>query len=441
MYCRNCGTQLSENTAFCNKCGTPQSVHETHPQMRNQQQEEYPQQLQEKRQHFHPKSSGAGGKMVKKGILAVAAVAVIVALTVFLTIRFTSSDDNQSGGGIQSNGEDRTDGGDTAPAGSESAEPSVRNANPDGEGQAGAEEPQENEDEPPIPPPEEPQPETDDDEISAEEPEQVEHRQLSNQEIITGEWFYDFPFYNSVVSYMFYANGSGAIFYTDYTHNSTRPGGRYPEGYTGVHNETSFTWSFDGTTVRITEPDDNTFELTLMESSERANELHWSAPRDGWSLLTRVKTDIPDDYIMVSSLIGESRAIQDALIRKFIGTWYFDVTTWTFNQDGTGVIDIPEIFGNPEEQMHFTYTVMEHMYGKDANIAFTFPDGTTLFSGAEFGNRSGGSVILDGFAEDLLFTREFDMNNAPYTTQAMKDGYSIVTGQAAEAILNSIISP
>jgi len=123
--------------------------------------------------------------------------------------------------------------------------------------------------------------------------------------------------------------------------------------------------------------------------------------------------------------IATEEAQRDAMIRylhrRFLGTWHFDASLWHFNDDGTGVVDIPALGINPQVYLPFTFEVMEAPIGYDAVLIMHYADewetlgGTSAMLWVNFGTRSGGSMELGGGGrEPVLLTRMFDINNTPF---------------------------
>jgi hypothetical protein len=123
--------------------------------------------------------------------------------------------------------------------------------------------------------------------------------------------------------------------------------------------------------------------------------------------------------------IATEEAQRDAMIRylhrRFLGTWHFDASLWHFNDDGTGVVDIPALGINPQVYLPFTFEVMEAPIGYDAVLIMHYADewetlgGTSAMLWVNFGTRSGGSMELGGGGrEPALLTRMFDINNTPF---------------------------
>jgi len=112
---------------------------------------------------------------------------------------------------------------------------------------------------------------------------------------------------------------------------------------------------------------------------------------------------------------------------RFLGEWYFDVFIWNFFQDGTGYIDIPAFGIHPADRRDFTFMVI------NSDLADAIIDFDGDFSGmfrANFGNQSGGSVVLEPHitgagGETFMLTRMFDINNTPAMDYIWEQGMGL----------------
>ena len=281
-------------------------------------------------------------------------------------------------------------------------------------------------------------------ELIQTEPINIEPIQLSYREMILGEWFSDEEFRGvNIHSHIFFHDGTGVQVSTWYVHESSSGLSSSDPNSTGV-TEMPFTWSIDGTAVStfnpptIFSPNGTRRDWEIIESGQETWLHFYNDEGTFAAALSRAMPALPEGYVPAASLLADSRAFEEALRRRFLGSWFFDVTTWTFNEDRTGVVDIPKVGDGTAEQWEFTYRVSEHMFGLDANIWFTFSDGLSIFTGAEFGNRSGGSIYFDTL--EMTLTRNFDLTNTPITSQMVSDAMSVITGQFVEDLLISMIT-
>ncbi|QJD85000.1 hypothetical protein [Cohnella herbarum] len=223
---------------------------------------------------------------------------------------------------------------------------------------------------------------------------QVALTQSSSEELLAGEW------YGGLEKNEFRADGTGVIEHL---------GDLY-----------DFTWSIDGNTLTMLTP--GTYETSFKFVGDELQLTN----SDGTRILTREPSS---DYVDANKEISQQQATETALTRKFLGEWYFDVFIWHFNDDGTGVIDVPEFSGDPAEQKEFTFSVVEDPTGTgDVNISITLPDGRLSMYHATFGNQSGGSVTLQPTlkgGQSIMLTRSFDVRNSPITDEIIDEGVAL----------------
>jgi hypothetical protein len=127
-----------------------------------------------------------------------------------------------------------------------------------------------------------------------------------------------------------------------------------------------------------------------------------------------------------------------ALRRKILGNWYFDVLTWTFNEDGTGVIDIPELGEQPATKREFSYSVS----GDATNIFMTmdWSDSDTSYFWLTVNDSS--SIILQGASDTdaIKLTRTFDASNCPVTEKIVSNAMAVFSGSIVSEILPAVSS-
>jgi ubiquitin len=244
--------------------------------------------------------------------------------------------------------------------------------------------------------------------------------EVSNDSII-GEWFvqaeFGSIFRGAILSFAFLGNGNMEQRVIHYVDADSQLG--IGEVWDGIDVTGGATWSLNGNIVRIT------FDTGSVENFVFENNM---MRRDDGVVLTRERPTIPEGLISWNQIYLSAQAFDSMIMRRLLGTWYFDVTTWTFNEDGTGIIDIPAV-GGPASQIPFKILgISETSTDMDAFIWFDMegiPEEIHLF--AEFGNRSGGSVTLHGVlgVEPFILTRTFDISNMPSTGQLMRDALSV----------------
>ena len=170
-------------------------------------------------------------------------------------------------------------------------------------------------------------------------------------------------------------------------------------------------WSFSGNAVHMHFDSGAVVSFTLQSNGE----LHSAN-----SILQREL--IGADWDAHEREVAQQAALMREIQRRFLGQWHFDASLWIFNEDGTGIVDIPHIGVNPQAYLHFTFEVMQASAGYDAMLIMYFSDdwsetlaNTSMMYWVNFGTRSGGSMELGGGGrEPILLTRMFDINNTPF---------------------------
>lgn len=99
---------------------------------------------------------------------------------------------------------------------------------------------------------------------------------------------------------------------------------------------------------------------------------------------------------------------------------------WRFNDDGTGVIDIPAFGQYPADKKEFEFTVTENSGVGDANLNISLVDGKQIMYFATFGNESDGSVMLNPHEGNAIkLTRSYDIGNSPITDEILEEGLDL----------------
>lgn len=117
--------------------------------------------------------------------------------------------------------------------------------------------------------------------------------------------------------------------------------------------------------------------------------------------------------------------------RRFLGVWYYDVLTWTFNEDGTGIWDIPELGDQPAEKRKFTYSVADNGGAGDylcLTIDWDDSDYWMLFP--TFNADGSMSLMGAGQTEPVMkWTRTFDADNCPISAKIISNGIDVISGR------------
>jgi len=252
------------------------------------------------------------------------------------------------------------------------------------------------------------------------------------EEELLGEWFFESDFTHWLVSFTFSADGSASEIHTEY-----RPPGTqafFSDNHPGSFDEViPFSWRLDGNIFCFETTNGDVHFVFVNDRGERKLRQvmpDGSDPPDGsvGAVLTRINP-VPDGYVTLASIHAQQQSVEAFITRRFLGRWHWDLVTWTFNDDGTAVIDVPALYGNPPTQIEFTYRVAESTVGKDAFLSIILDDGTIQLYHATFDRGNGGSVTLyDHDNESIMLTRNFDMLNMPITEVMMRNVYNGVFG-------------
>lgn len=244
------------------------------------------------------------------------------------------------------------------------------------------------------------------------------------EKLVDGEWFYQGEFRGRIDSYVFYEDGTGSSFSTNYLPADSEIMS-YDPNSTGV-NTYDFTWKLDDNIVTFMyDWATDASEFRFIENEEQ--QLQFINKNNEVSIYEKTKPAIPNDYVEEASII---KAFTD-FNQNFFGTWHFDVFTWTFNQDGTGVIEIPAFGRYPSDQKRFDYLLMKDPFEQaDALITINMENKGVLMYDAILGNQSGGSLTLQPKPPDngntILLTRSYDIRNSPITQEILDEGMALL---------------
>ena len=147
----------------------------------------------------------------------------------------------------------------------------------------------------------------------------------------------------------------------------------------------------------------------------------------------RERPNIPEQYVEKSVIIGNIQAHEASLMRKFLGAWYFDVLVWTFNEDGTGLVDIPELGDQPATQKEFSYSLSGDITNMLMELDWT--DDTTAYFWPTL--NTDGSITLKNAndTQPIKLTRTFDIDNCPISEQIISAGMGVFSGSIFSDIL------
>ena len=261
---------------------------------------------------------------------------------------------------------------------------------------------------------------------------EITPREITASESLVGSW-YSQEFYEACAANYFQDYTIGLVFNSDGTgtqnqilylasdvtadnYATSDPRGEIPY---------PFTWSLDGDIVHTVFGSDGFIDYKFLSEQQKllVTNQNGESFEDVEVAYLRDATNIPDGYVAKSVIVGDIQAKEASLRRKFLGTWYFDITTWTFNEDGTGVLDIPDVANQPAEQREFTYSVTETA-GDWLLLNIDWEGQGSAFYEAK--TSKDGSITL---GDDLKLTRQFDATNCPLSTQMIQTGLDVFTGR------------
>lgn len=192
-----------------------------------------------------------------------------------------------------------------------------------------------------------------------------------------------------------------------------------------------FSWKLDGDSVHTEyEGDGGSVDYIFFPEQQRLRiEKEGDHTVTSEYLYIRTKPFVPNEFIEKTALINNIQAQKAAYMHRFLGTWYFDLTIWTFNDDGTGVWDIPKWGDQPAVQREFSYsssdTVLEIEWADTEQTTFFWPE-----------INNDGSIMLN---DKVKLTRYFDATNCPISTEILSNAYNAVTGQTIYDILGDAV--
>lgn len=259
--------------------------------------------------------------------------------------------------------------------------------------------------------------------------EDIVPRELEVEEVLLGEWFdqgiHDDNGRSWSQSMVFYENGKGSIVQTYYVPDDTLDWSTSDTTFTGEVART-FSWSLDGEKLHVVvtetgEIGDFTFLAEEQQFFLAAN-----------SNLKFERTECAElkNYINLKVFLGGKEAKKAALMRNLLGTWYFDVFTWKFNEDGTGSIEIPKLGDQPATTREFSYSLdISPSETSKELLIMEWEDNNTSYHKVKM--NGDGSMTLDSVVagvDDVRLTRKFDRNNCPVSEAIIANGIGVLSG-------------
>lgn len=255
-----------------------------------------------------------------------------------------------------------------------------------------------------------------------------------NGQSLSGNWFLQGMKIDGQFSWsmrmLFLDEGTGVWYQTYYVPKEDVPSIEemlsHGIGLDNFDESYKFTWSLTGDKLHIVFEDGVVWDFkysaeqqTMVQQNVEQNPYHFG----------REKTSLLEDYVGRSNFWIDREAKEAARMSKILGLWYFDVLTWTFNEDKTGIINIPEIGDQPATAREFTFELP--YYGdNDPNpvIIIDWGNGNTSIYSIIF--EADGSMKLKTPVdpEPLKFTRSFDASNCPFSAAIIESGMSVISG-------------
>ena len=262
--------------------------------------------------------------------------------------------------------------------------------------------------------------------------------QRKPEELLAGEWYYlDFHedgFFSWMQSMVFYADGTGTLNRTYYVPKGEAED--LPYALENLDVSAGYSWTLNGDKLHVAaDSGENIDFIFLSEQQQLLLDTGNDVPDYG-----REKPALLEGYVE-RKLFAESNAVQakkELVTRSLLGTWYFDVLTWTFDEDGTGIIDIPKLGDQPATTREFSYSLTIDMEGTEVTymcLMLDWPDGRTSYFYPTA--NDGGSIILEGTGgtEAIRLTRTFDIDNCPMSEAIIANGIGVLSGSIFNDIL------
>lgn len=263
----------------------------------------------------------------------------------------------------------------------------------------------------------------------------------SLSDLLLGEWFFSRfvkmdELEGVVESLVFNGDGTGTQWVTYYK-PSYLNADNFSTSNPVSESSCGFTWSLAGDTIHAVFEGGKIGDIKLSDTlvdyeffPEQQQFLKISVDgtaSNSETFYVREKPAIPEDFVEASIIYGNIEAQKAAYRRQFLGTWYFDITIWTFNNDGTGVWDIPEWGDQPAVKREFSYSASENVL----EIEWADTEQTLFFWPK---TNDDGSIMLN---DNVKLTRYFDADNCPVSTEILSNVYDVMTGQMFYDFLGS----
>lgn len=265
-------------------------------------------------------------------------------------------------------------------------------------------------------------------------------------ELLLGQWFsrefHEDGVWSWIQTLTFNADGTGTISQTYYIPRAgaednivKMEDGTYLYLLFDADMEDKFSWHLDSDTLHMDIGNGESADLTYSPTQQTLTLVN------GSNAYGRNMPSGMDEYVE-RALYAESSEAKEAKEamrrRRFLGVWYYDVLTWTFNEDGTGVWDIPELGDQPAEKREFTYSVKED--GDYLCLTIDWPDSDYWMLFPTFNADGSMSLMGAGQTEPAMkWTRTFDADNCPVTQQIISNGMGVLSGSMFSDMLDEAL--
>lgn len=196
---------------------------------------------------------------------------------------------------------------------------------------------------------------------------------------------------------------------------------------------TKCSWSLEGDALRVVLENGEIGNYTVLPEQQQLI-LKYSNGQE--QIYKKEKPAGVETYVRRSLYTEDMEAKEAARREQFLGDWYFDVLEWTFREDGTGYLDIPELGDQPATKREFTYDVLDDSADPTyLCLVMYWDNGSTSYYYPTF--ETDGSMTLefmDG-SEPIKLTRTFDINNCPISEAIISNGIGVLSGSIFSDLL------
>lgn len=261
----------------------------------------------------------------------------------------------------------------------------------------------------------------------------VNRKKVSNNKSILGVW-YSNQYFEQGGIYMyseFHLNEDGTGKMYAYDCLNVSPDDASDSTFGSIDNDeydgrdvVDFTWQQVGNVFSVVSYQGEPVRFDYKYSKEKGT-LVSTSDYMGYS---RKEPKIPIGYqymTRVYDIINMGKLEKSILIDDIKGTWYFDLTTWTFETDGTGNLNIPAVGPGKEVNRKFKYDVNNTMQYNTILLTLEFLDDGTESGFFVKKNPNGSLTFVDS---QIKLTRTFDIGNCPMTKEIIENNYKVLSG-------------